>query len=130
LIIEIIITQLSFQKNVQNELFKTQALILKSSNSQFQSICEIMEKNLNGKRDSIAKQAGLSARTMTRIIREEIEISPVDLLTYFRIQKACSLIYQNKLNLTSIAFECGYESLSQFINNFKKWTGSKPSQYK
>lgn len=129
LIIEIALTHLSFQKEIQNELFKTQSAILKSSHSQFQTICKLMEDNLDAKRDFIAKQAGLSPRSMTRIIREEVNLSPIDLLTYFRIQKACVLIYQKKFNLTSIAYECGYESLSQFINNFKKWTGAKPSAF-
>jgi len=130
LIIEITLSHLSIQKEIQNELFKTQSSLLKRNHQQFQIICKLMEDNLNAKRDFIAKEAGVSPRTMTRIIRDEINLSPNDLHTYYRIQKACILIYQNTFNLTSIAYECGYDSLSQFINNFKKWTGSKPSLFK
>lgn len=77
----------------------------------------------------VASKAGLSPRTLSRLVKDEMGLYPNELHTYFRIQKATELIIQAEFGLLAIAYECGYSSLSQFIQNFKRWAGSKPSEY-
>lgn len=112
-----------------NELFSTQQRILTTRHPQMKKILHILEGNLEVSLSEVSSKCGLSPRTLSRLVKDETGLSPNELHTYFRIQKATELIFQGELGLTAIAFECGYSSLSQFIQNFKRWTGSKPSEY-
>lgn len=129
LISEILQHQLNNQKtHSRNELFLTQQKILTSQNEQLKKILKVLESDLEISMPDVAAKCGVSPRTLSRITKEETGLSPNELHTYYRIQKASELIFEGKLGLTAIAFECGYSSLSQFIQNFKNWTGSKPSE--
>lgn len=129
LIKEVIVSLLAQQSSATNELFQVQAKLLKSSNPQFRKILTVLEGNLEANMTEVSAESGLSPRSLSRLVQSEVGLSPNELLTYFRIQRACELIYAQDLNLTAIAFECGHSSLSQFITNFKKWTGAKPSEF-
>jgi AraC-like DNA-binding protein/quercetin dioxygenase-like cupin family protein len=131
LISEVLIATLNNEKKVaQNELFATQQKILSTQNPQLKKLLKILESDLELSMSEVAERSGLSSRTLSRLTNTEIGLSPNELHTYYRIQKASELIFQGNLGLTAIAFECGYSSLSQFIQNFKRWTGSKPSVFK
>lgn len=129
LIKDVLSALLAQQSSATNELFQTQAKLLKSSNPQFKKILSVLEQNLEAGLGEVACSGGLSPRSLSRLVQAEVSLSPNELMTYFRIQRACQLIYERELNLTAIAYECGYSSLSQFITNFKKWTGAKPSEF-
>ena len=131
LILEILTENLNLQTTSNdNILFSTQEKILKSGNPQFKKVVQVMESELELSVEDIADKVGTSKRTLTRLIQDEMGVSPKELYTFFRVQKACDLIFQNQLGLTAIAYECGYSSLSQFIENFKRWTGQKPSEFR
>ena len=131
LVSEILSDALLNQKaHSKNELFLTQQKILTSQNDQLKKILKVMENDLEMSMPEVAAKCGVSPRTLSRITKDETGLSPNELHTYYRIQKASEMIYEGRLGLTAIAFECGYNSLSQFIQNFKLWTGSKPSEYK
>lgn len=131
LLLEVLSSSLDLEKkNVQNRLIATQEKILTARNPQIRDVLKVMEQNLEFSVNEVAKESGLSVRTLGRLTKDETGLSPNELHTYYRIQKASELIFQGHLGLTSIAYECGYNSLSQFIENFKRWTGSKPSEFK
>lgn len=130
LVTEILTDILNNQKeHSKNELFLTQQKLLTSQNEQLKKITEVLEGDLEISMPEVAAKCGVSPRTLSRITKDETGLSPNELHTYYRIQKASDLIYEGRLGLTAIAFECGYSSLSQFIQNFKLWTGSKPSDH-
>lgn len=47
-----------------------------------------------------------------------------------RIQKSLQLISQKNLDLTSIAFDCGFSDQSHFTRSFKEINGINPSEYR
>ena len=47
-----------------------------------------------------------------------------------KVEKALQLISKKKLDLTSIAFECGFSDQSHFTRCFKEINGISPSQYR
>jgi AraC-like DNA-binding protein len=129
LISEVLRSDLVKEGKSDNRLFDTQQRILSSQNNQLIKVVNLMENNLEIKLSEVASKCGLSPRSLTRLTNEETGLSPNELHTFYRIKKASELIYLGELSLTGVAFECGYNSLSQFIENFKRWTGSKPSQH-
>ncbi|HVI44490.1 MAG TPA: AraC family transcriptional regulator [Chitinophaga sp.] len=54
----------------------------------------------------------------------------VGFLTQLRIAYACQLLINTDNTITEICYECGYNTLSHFINMFKLITGKKPLEYK
>lgn len=131
LALDILIENLSLQTNApDNILFRTQEKVLNTQSPDLKKVISLMGNEFGLSIDEVAKQVGLSKRTLTRLVQDDLSLSPKELYTFFRIQKACELIYQEEFGLTAIAYECGYQSLSQFIENFKRWTGLKPSDFK
>ncbi|MDI1304434.1 MAG: AraC family transcriptional regulator [bacterium] len=47
-----------------------------------------------------------------------------------KVQKSLQLISEKKLDLTSIAFECGFSDQSHFTRCFKQINGINPSEYR
>ncbi len=79
--------------------------------------------------EDIAKKSGLSNRNLNRLFLIEVGITPKNLQTQFRVQKAEELLRTGTFAVTDVALEVGYESLSQFIDVFRRTTGKLPSEY-
>ncbi len=47
-----------------------------------------------------------------------------------RISVACRMLHENKLNISQIAFDCGFNNLSFFNREFKKTKGVTPLHYR
>ena len=54
----------------------------------------------------------------------------VDYVARARIEKACKLLSNSNLRISEIAFEVGFQSLSQFNRVFKKLSGKSPTEYR
>jgi AraC-like DNA-binding protein len=81
----------------------------------------------------LAKDLNLSSNIISQLINEQLSQNFCDYLNSYRIEEAKKmLIDKTKQNLTiaSIAYDCGFNSLSAFNNAFKKFTKMNPSQYK
>lgn len=78
--------------------------------------------------DKLAEQAGLSSRNFNRLLIQEIGMTPKQYLISVRIEKAQELLIQPNASVTDVAFEVGYNSLSQFIAAFRSQTGQLPSE--
>ncbi|QCX39741.1 helix-turn-helix domain-containing protein [Aureibaculum algae] len=50
-------------------------------------------------------------------------------LNELRIGFACKLLIENKQNITSICYECGYNNISNFNRQFRKIKEMSPTQY-
>lgn len=69
----------------------------------------------------------ITPRSLERHFRDEIGISPKELLQIFRINKAIKLITDNPdCNLTGISYLSGYYDQSHFIKDIKQMTGISP----
>jgi AraC-like DNA-binding protein len=131
LLLEILAASLQAQvQGGENAMFATQEKILGTAQPMLKQLFILMEEELDLSMETMAKKVGTSSRSLTRLVKTELGLSPKDLYTFFRVRKACEMIHEGRFGLTAIAYECGYASLSQFITNFKKWTGQKPSEFR
>ena len=76
----------------------------------------------------LARLSGLSVRNMSRLFLSELGVTPKQLLTSLRIDKAKEFLLA-EMTVTETAYAVGYQSLSQFIQAFRKITGQIPSEY-
>jgi AraC-like DNA-binding protein len=77
----------------------------------------------------VARKAGLSLRSLNRLVLEETTLSPRHVLIRYRIARACELLMERNKSVTEVALEVGYNSLSQFIASFRSVTGKLPSEF-
>lgn len=80
--------------------------------------------------DTIARQFGMSVRSLTRLFQTKLHITFIQYLKMLRIIRAMELIKDTDLNITEIAYEVGYSNISAFSNNFQQLTNMRPSEFK
>ncbi|MGZ3772667.1 MAG: AraC family transcriptional regulator [Pseudobdellovibrionaceae bacterium] len=79
---------------------------------------------------AIARQSGLSQRNLSRLFMQETGLTPKDYVILKRMDKAKVLLKETKLTITDISLEVGYNSLSKFIETFRKIEGILPSDFR
>ena len=78
----------------------------------------------------LARQCGLSEVHFRRIFDEIMNMSPMEYLNLIRIQKACDMLVSSRESMDYIAVNCGFNSVSTFTRNFRKFLDTTPYQWK
>jgi len=77
-----------------------------------------------------ASVVNTSVRYFCKVFKNYTGITFVDYLTRLRIEKSKSLLLNPHRRVSEVAFEVGFESLTQFNRSFKKYTGMTPTKYR
>jgi AraC-like DNA-binding protein len=78
----------------------------------------------------ISNEVCISQRQLERKFREIIGIGPKHYLRLTRINRVLKLLeHGQSLDLTSVAYNCGYFDQAHFIKDFKKLTGKNPTLF-
>ena len=80
--------------------------------------------------DELARTANFSRYHFLRAFRSAFHATPHEYLTRKRIERAKELLAKDKLTVTEICFEVGFESLGSFSTLFHKITGWSSSIYR
>lgn len=80
--------------------------------------------------DDVAEEVHLSPTHVSRLLREELGLSFMRLLTESRVEKAKRLIVEEDAPLHWVAGQVGYKSATYFSRVFRKETGESPSEYR
>jgi len=78
----------------------------------------------------IGEVFGMQAAYLSKIFREEYEITLPDYIARVRINKSKQLLREGKLTIGEIAERTGFLSSNIYINNFKKWEAITPGKYR
>ena len=81
----------------------------------------------------LAKSIDTSSHHVSQVINEKFGINYFNFISMFRIEEAKILISdttKNGMNITQIAYEIGFNSISTFNAAFKKFTGLSPAEFK
>ncbi len=78
----------------------------------------------------LAAIACVSDEHLRRLCRKEFGRTPVQHLTFLRLQRARHLLTVTDDKVETIARTVGFESPFSFSNTFKKWVGLRPSDYR
>ncbi|MBS1915140.1 MAG: AraC family transcriptional regulator [Bacteroidetes bacterium] len=80
--------------------------------------------------NEISKIANLTPQAFCRLFKQRNNRHFVEYLNEVRISNTCKYLLETNLNISEIAFHCGYKTLSNFNKFFKKTTGLSPKQYR
>lgn len=78
----------------------------------------------------IASSVELSRERLSRLFHETLGITFSEYLTQVRLASARQLLRDGDAPITEIAFESGFQSLSQFNRNFARYEGCSPREFR
>ncbi len=87
-----------------------------------------LNKNITVK--DLSTECGLSVSHFCLLFKKRTEHSPIEHLTFLRIQKACNLLDFSNLRINEIARSIGYDDPYYFTRVFKNVIGKSPSSYR
>lgn len=79
--------------------------------------------------DDVAKSVGVSRSHLYRVFMSNLNESPIDYLTKYRVNEACNLLRSSGLSIAEVANSVGFFDQFYFSRVFKKITGVPPSKY-
>ena len=80
--------------------------------------------------DDIASLAGMATTAFCRYFKARTNKTFSDFVSELRVGFACKLLMDNKLSITQICYESGFNTLSNFNKQFKNLKGQTPSEYR
>jgi AraC-like DNA-binding protein/mannose-6-phosphate isomerase-like protein (cupin superfamily) len=78
--------------------------------------------------EDMASQCNLSVSHFSHIFTQVMQISPVEYRNKLRITRSCEQLATTNIKVSAIALECGFNSLSQFNELFRRITGASPNE--
>lgn len=130
---EIITTKLFDELCDVNDIIKTHISLRTISASEqafLENLLDIVENRISDHEfgvDYLSRDMGVSRPQLYRKVSAITGRSPVTFIRDIRLNKALSLIKENKYNLSEIALEIGYNSPSYFSKCFRDKYGMKAS---
>ena len=80
--------------------------------------------------EKIAKEVGMTVPAFCRFFKKSAKKTFVQFVNEFKVAKACELLANDHQTIAVIAFDCGFNNLSHFNNQFKLITGKSPSDFR
>ncbi len=78
----------------------------------------------------LAGQVNLNEQYFCRLFRKAIGCSPIEYINEYRIKQAKRLLEETELQVTEVCLECGFNNIGNFLQEFRKHTGTTPLQYR
>lgn len=115
-------TTSSLTLDIKIELREQLELLMK--NDELFLINELRIKN-------VADKLNVNTHHLSQLINEHYKCSFFEYINQYRIKKAKEniMLFPEK-NLLKIAFESGFNNKTSFVNSFKKFAGTTPSQFR
>ena len=92
----------------------------------------IIEENLN-KPDfnipALSKEIGMSKAVLYKKFNALVKVPVAEFIKGIRLKKAALLLTHDKMNITEVAWEVGFNDRKYFSKEFKKFFGKTPSEY-
>ena len=78
----------------------------------------------------VARQVNVSAGYFSQLFKKATGINFVEYVARLRVEKAKNILPNPKFRISDVAFEVGFQSLSQFNRNFQRFAGISPRAYR
>jgi AraC-like DNA-binding protein len=79
---------------------------------------------------AVARFVNISPNHLSEKFKEVTGVKFVDYIAHSRFARACVLLQDRRRRISEIAFEVGFQSLSQFNRVFRRFSGKSPTGYR
>jgi len=80
--------------------------------------------------DQLAQLLGISVRSLQRLTRRHVGLTPLALVRRYRLQEAAQRVRDGEAGLAEIAAELGYVDQSHLTADFREMLGLTPASYR
>ena len=121
------------QKYTRTVLLEPKNVEISSPDERFlQNAIEIIESNISDNDfgiENFASLIGVSRMQLYRKLQALTDMTVLEFIHHIRLKRAAQLLVQEKMNISEIAYEVGYNDLSHFRRCFKRKFGMSASEY-
>lgn len=78
----------------------------------------------------LAGLVNMNEQYFCRFFKDAVGRSPISYLNDYRIRRALTLLQDTNLPVMDICLGCGFNNFGNFLKEFKKHTGTTPTQYR
>jgi AraC-like DNA-binding protein len=79
---------------------------------------------------TVARHSGLSEHHFSRVFKQVAGIPFTEYVNRARVELAKEMLLKPHARVTEVAYEIGFQSLSQFNRSFARFTGQSPTQFR
>jgi len=103
-----------------------------STNQRVKSIHEHLMKNYREdiRLEDIASLVHMAPASTSRFFKASTGLGIFEYLNKIKIDYACKLLLKTDLNVVDISYDCGFNNLSHFNKQFRKFVGKSPSEFR
>jgi len=110
----------------------TKVMLTSPDEEMLQRLVQLMEKHIDDSGFNVNKMCEmvhLSHMHFIRKVRQLTGKTPSDLLKSFRMKRAKDLLAQQKINISEVAYQVGYDLPNSFSRVFRQEFGMTPTEY-
>lgn len=95
-------------------------------------VCSYIQDNLNGNlsRDVLAKLVHMNPDYLSFLFHQRMNCSLVEYINTERIRESKRLLLTTDLSIAEIAIQTGFQNISYFSKQFKRFVGQTPNQFR
>lgn len=103
-----------------------------SSNERIVKIHEYLMSHLQQKikLSQLAEIVHMTPESLCRFFKSHMGITIIDYLNKIKVEYASSLLSNKELSISDVGFDCGFNNLSHFNKQFKRFMKITPSNYR
>jgi transcriptional regulator GlxA family with amidase domain len=80
--------------------------------------------------DTLAAEAGVSARSLSRLFRKELNASPSEFVERVRIDHARRVLLETDAQIESVAIRCGFGTVRRMDRAFARAISATPTEFR
>ncbi|MCK4750803.1 MAG: helix-turn-helix domain-containing protein [Bacteroidales bacterium] len=103
-----------------------------TTNNRVNRIHEFLMKNYQNEIDleEVAEIVHMAPASVCRFFKSSTGLTVFEYLNKIKIDYSCQLLLNTDLNIVDISYDCGFNNLSHFNKQFKKFIGNTPTQFR
>lgn len=103
-----------------------------TKNTRINRIHEFLMKNYQDDIDlrEVADIVHMATASVCRFFKSATGLTIFEYLNKIKIDFSCQLLLNSDLNIANISYDCGFNNLSHFNKQFKKFMGKTPTQFR
>jgi len=112
--------------------FSAELAAQSAGNTKLQCLAEMVtaQPRSDWRTEVLAAQIGVSQRSLSRLFRLDLNVSPADFVERVRIDLARRRLLETDENIETIAFTCGFGSLRRMDRAFARTIAASPTEFR